>query len=328
MDIKLQNKINKSNHSTVFMPKIFENIKCDFGDFKMLFNYTNDMFEVFITSATLTNDDIQEIYWNFYSYLNILLGYFPIIEENSFMSKEKLDNIADQYKTKECYVRASEQYIKAIDESTFKKSFNEFRKIYQKASFTISMFNVSMMDSTHYPEIAVIYLLQSLDGLYEEIFSNKTNNQKIRKQKLYYIKDILNDLNIENISTEEYESIKGYMGKIGDITYIDKLRFLINLTKFDIFEYEKKLPIKDKNSFENLLNKFVHTRNKFSHSIKKNDTLSGTEAAVYIFKLIMLYRLLLFEKIGISHLINADDFKENLKEWNKYIAETLKKYNQ
>ena len=328
MNIKVKNKINKSNHSTVVMPKIFENIKCDFGDFKMIFNYTNDIFEVLITSTILTNDHIQEIYWNFYSYLNVLLGYFPIIEENSFMFKETLNNIADQYKTKECYVRASEQYIKIIDELTFKKSFNEFRKIYQKASFTISMFNISMMDSTHYPEIAVIYLLQSLDGLYEEIFSNKTNKQKIKNQKLYYIKDILDGSDIENISTEEYENIKGYMGKIGDITYIDKLRFLINLTKFDVFEYEKKLPIKDKNSFENLLNKFVHTRNKFSHSIQKNDTLTGTESAVYIFKLIMLYRLLLLEKIGISHLINEDDFKENLKELNKYIVDTLKKHNQ
>ena len=325
MNIKIRDVMNKSNHTTVLMPKIFDNVKCDFGDFKMEFNYLDNEFEVIITSMSLTNDNIQEIYWTFYSYMNVLLGYFPIIEENSFMSRKAIDNLADQYKTKECYVRESEQYIKSIDEETFKKSFIEFSKINKKAGFTISMYNVSMMDSVHYPELAVIYLLQSLDGLYEEVFSSKSNNQKIRNQKLKYIKGILNNINLENISKEEYENIKNYMEKISDITYIDKLRFLIDIPRFNVFDYEKNLPQSNKYSYENLLNKFVNTRNKFSHSKKKNDTLNGTESAVYILKLIMLYRLLLFEKIGVSHLINEEEFKKNLEGWNDYIIDVLKK---
>ena len=139
-----------------------------------------------------------------------------------------------------------------------------------------------MMDSVHYPELAIIYLLQSLDGLYEEVFSSKSNNQKIKNQKLKYIKSILNNINLENISKEEYENIKKYMERISDITYIDKLRFLIDIPRFNVFDYEKNLPQSNKYSYENLLNKFVNTRNKFSHSKKKNDTLNGTESAVYI----------------------------------------------
>lgn len=325
MGIKMQNKIKKRNGSVVIMPKIFENCIYDFGDFKISIEYVNNELELGITSDTLDMEEVKEIYWDFYSYLNILLGYYPVISENTFMSKAELENIADQFRTKECYIRASEQYIKSMDIETFKKSFIAFRKVNKKASFQLSMFNVSMMESVHYPEIAVINLLQSLDGLYEELFSNKSNNSKIRKQKLNYVKNTLNSIDIENINDNEYENIKGYMQKISDITFIDKLRLMTTLTKYDVFKYEKELNECEKYSFEKIMNKFVNTRNKFSHSINKKDVLSGTESAVYIFKIIMLYRLLIFEKIGISSLIDEEEFLNNLKEWDTYISSTLKK---
>lgn len=323
MTVKMQDKAYKDAHGIVIMPKIFENIKCSFDKFEMEFSYSNNLFEVNITSDILTKSDIENIYWDFYSYLNIILGYFPKIEEISCMSKSEIENIADQFKTKNCYVRASEQYIKSINEEQFKNSFIEFRRIKEKIEFTLSMFNVSMMDSIHYPEMAVIFLLQSLDGLYDELFKSKANNKKIRKQKLEYIKNVLNSVDIENINENDYGYIKGYMEKISDINFIDKLRFFISTTKFDVFHYEKHLSDEENNSFEKLLNKFVNTRNKFSHSIKKKDVLSGKESAVYFFKLIILYRLLLFEKIGISDLINEDEFLKNLKDWDDYINEKL-----
>ena len=34
---------------------------------------------------------------------------------------------------------------------------------------------------------------------------------------------------------------------------------------------------------------------------------------------------LLFEKIGVSHLINEEEFKKNLEGWNDYIIDVLKK---
>lgn len=75
--------------------------------------------------------------------------------------------------------------------------------------------------------------------------------------------------------------------------------------------------------FESLLSKLVNTRNKFSHIVNKNNVLNGKAAAVYIFKLIILYRLLVFEKIGIIELINETKFYENLDEWDNYIFKTL-----
>lgn len=326
MEFIMKDKIKKKeNNSVVIMPKIFENIKCELDDYEIYFEYLNNEFEINITTNKHTEEETKEMYWDFYSYINVLLGYFPIITENSFMSNKEIENMADQFKTKECYIRASEQYIESMSAEDFKKSFTEFRKIIKKGSFPLSMFNVSMMASIHYPEIAIINLLQSLDGLYEELFSNKSNNKKIRNQKLIYIKDKLNKLDIENINEDEYENIKGQMQKIADITFIDKLRFFITYTQYDIFKYEKKLDEKEKYSFEKIISKFVNTRNKFSHSISKKDTLSGTESAVYIFKVIMLYRLILLEKIGLSHLIDEIKFIDNLKEWDNYISNTLKK---
>lgn len=326
MEFIMKDKIKKKeNNTVVIMPRIFENIKCELDDYNISFEYLNNEFEINITTNKHTEEEVKEMYWNFYSYINILLGYFPIIAENSFMSNKEIENMAEQFKTKECYIRASEQYIESMNEADFKKSFTEFRKMIKKASFPLSMFNVSMMASIHYPEIAVINILQSLDGIYEELFSNKSNNKKIRNQKLFYIKDKLNKLDIENINDNDYENIKGQMQKIADITFIDKLRFLIIYTRYDVFKYEKELNETEKYSFEKIVSKFVNTRNKFSHSISKKDTLSGVESAVYIFKIIMLYRLILIEKMGLSHLIDENKFLDNLKEWDNYISDTLKK---
>ena len=49
-----------------------------------------------------------------------------------------------------------------MSEDNFKNSFKKFLIINKKAKFPISMFNVAMMRSMHYPEISMINILQSL----------------------------------------------------------------------------------------------------------------------------------------------------------------------
>ena len=327
MNVNISVKVSKVNGAIVFMPEIFNNISVEFDNYSFSFEYNKLQLIVRLNSNSISIRELEKVFWEFYSYLGIILGYFPNIISADFADEEHLAEIVEQYKTKDCYIRDSEQYIKLMTEEDFKNSFEKFISINKKASFPISMFNVAMMRSVHYPEISMINILQSLDGLYEEILSSKTNNYKIKLNKLEYLKDTLNDSNINNLGKNDYETIKNLTTKIDEINFKDKLRFLIDYTKFDVFQYEKQISKSDEYFINNLLDKFVNTRNKFSHSIDKTNVLKGTESAVYIFKIIMLYRLLIFKEMNIIDLIDEREFYTNLKEWDNYIHTTLKGEN-
>lgn len=327
MNVNISVKVSKVNGTMVFMPEIFNNINVEFNNYSFSFEYNQLQLIVTLNSDVLSINELENVFWVYYSYLGIILGYFPNIISADFADEEYLAEIVEQYKTKDCYIRDSEQYIKLMKEEDFKNSFKKFISINKKASFPISMFNVAMMRSMHYPEISMINILQSLDGLYEEIFSNKTNNYKIKLKKLEYLKNMLNDNTINNLDKNDYEIIKNLTTKIDEINFKDKLRFLIDYTKFNVFQYEKQLSKSDEYYIDNLLDKLVNTRNKFSHSIDKNNVLKGTESAVYIFKIIMLYRLLLFKEINIIDLIDEKDFYTNLEDWDNYIHTTLEGEN-
>lgn len=325
MSIKMSVVVNKLNGIAVIMPEIFKDIKANFGDYEISFEYNNMNFIVNLKSDKLTNEELEKIFWEFYSYLGFVLGYFPNIIEATFMDEVYLANIVEQYKTKECFIRVSEQYIHSMKEDFFRDSFIKFRKLYKKSDFQFAMFNVAMMKSNHYPEITVLNILQSLDGLYEVIYSNKSTSKKILRSKIKRFVDNVNTIDIENISIDEIEKIKDYMQKIGDITFYDKLIYMCNICKYDIFKNEKEFDKENRYYFYNLIDMFVNTRNKFSHSIHKKNTLTGTEATTYIFKIIMLYRILILEEIDLVKLIDEDVFLKNLKEWDDYIIPTIEK---
>lgn len=324
MNIKMSVKMKKDSGNIVIMPNIFENVKADFDDYLMNFEYKNMIFIVNIETSKLENKELENIFWEFYSYLGFVLGYFPEIIETSFANEKYLANIVEQYKTKDSFIRASEQYIKSMSSEDFKKSFELYRTIYKKSNFVFAMFNVGMMKTNSYPEIAIINILQSLDGLFDVLFNSKSNKKSIKVEKMIFLKELLNDIDLKKTSDSEYENVKNYALKIAEISFIDKLRFYINNVRFGIFDYEKKLNKDDQYYIDSLLNKLVNTRNKFSHSVEKKEVLNGLESAVLVFKVVMLYRLLIFEKIGITNLIDKEEFNKNLIEWNTYIYETLK----
>ena len=95
--------------------------------------------------------------------------------------------------------------------------------------------------------------------------------------------------------------------------------------KYDIFQYEKELEVDSKYNYFNLVSKFVNTRNQFSHSIKKNDILNGKESCVYMNKLIILYRLLVLEKINLTSILEEEIMLNNLTYWNDYVKNNLLK---
>lgn len=321
MEIKLVTVVKKNNGNNIIMPEIFKNVSCAFDNFEIKFEYKNQQFIIKINSDELNEQELKNIFWAFYSYLEIILGYFPKILEASFMDKNQLENIVEQYKTKENFIRMSEQYIQEIDNQTFINSFKEYRKIYKSANFPITIFNIAKMKSNPYPEITMVNALQSFDGLFEVLFKECKND--VIDLKINRIKDYLNTIDITNIPASDYEKLKDYMTKVSDLYFIDKLRFYIQYTRLKVFKYEEDLDDNNKYYIDSLLSKFVNTRNKFSHSVTKKDALNGKESSLFMFKIAMLYRLLILKKIGIDTLIEEDNFTDNLNKWNEYIYQEL-----
>lgn len=232
-------KINKINGTVVSMPQIFKGIKCDFGEYIIRFEYNANACIVNIESKKLNEKKLEKIFWSFYNYMGFVIGYFPNILEINNSGEEKLANIVEQYKTKDNFIRESEQYIESMTEKQFETSFKLFLQLEAKASLKFSMFNVSMMKSNHYPEIAIINLLQSLDGLFEVLYSNQKIKKEINILKIKRIKEKLNSFDVNNIIDKELNSINDNMEKINKILYIDKLYYFLDIIKFDIFRFEK-----------------------------------------------------------------------------------------
>jgi hypothetical protein len=320
--INLSTKIQKVNGNIVFMPNVFENKKHDFGNYIISFDQTATELNIVIECKEEVDIEIKKVFWNLYDYLGIILGYFPKILNATFINEKQLFDIVEQYKTKECFIRCSEQFIKNLSQEQFIQSFKKFITINEKAKFQLSMFNIAMMKNNSYPELALVNTLQALDGLFDTIFVNKSDKKQIVKSKIAYISNKVNSN--KELDEKNIEYIVKYMQNVGIITFIDKLVYFSDYTKYNVFEFEKSLEETNKYQFHNLLSMFVNTRNKISHSVEKNKVLNGTESSIYIFKIIILYRLLIFEKIGLIDLINEEDFIKKLKEWDDYIQETLK----
>lgn len=327
MLITISIKVSKVNGSIICMPEIFKNIKCDFSDYSISFEYKNNNFIIDIESNSYSEKELEKVFWSFYNYLGFILGYFPNIVEATFVSAEMLANIVEQYKTKECYIRGDWQYILKITEEQFKSSFNEFLKIERDASLQFAMFNLSMMKSNSYPEISIINILQSFDGLFGALYDSKQLKKKIKDDKIKRLSMKLNSLDLDNLNDTDRDTIRGSIS-IEDINLFDKLYYFCDISKFDVFKYEKDLDNTNKYCFENLVSLFVNTRNKFSHSVNKNKVLNGLESSLYIFKLIILYRILILEKIDLIDTIDKDKFNTFLKRWNQCMYDKLQNDNK
>ena len=55
-----------------------------------------------------------------------------------------------------------------------------------------------------------------------------------------------------------------------------------------------------------MLEKCKHTRNKFSHANDLKNCFNGTESVFYIYKLLLVIRLLLLEEINLDKYIEKN----------------------
>ena len=63
MNIKMSVKMKKDSGNIVIMPNIFENVKADFDDYLMNFEYKNMIFIVNLSTSKLENKELENIFW-------------------------------------------------------------------------------------------------------------------------------------------------------------------------------------------------------------------------------------------------------------------------
>ena len=256
-----------------------------------------------------SNDvDSKYIYNRFmelYQYLNILLGYFPQIERVLFCynneNYESLFSIPWKFNTAKRYFKNELCYINNMKENDFIQSFQRFLKIKETIQLQLDVFWNAQRGDT-YPELEIVGVLQSIDGVFNKLTMFKDKSQLFKEDLKQEIVSKCLSLDFSEIIKEtqdvEIETIiSNNLNRINEITIRNKYKEFTNYKEI-VFNNEIK-----SNNLKNLIEKFVNTRNKFSHVNTEDNKkyLNGKESAIYIEKLITVFRLHIMDEIGVKY---------------------------
>lgn len=306
-EIKLNTIYTKKDGSKVCLLDTFDNINCKFDDVVIKTSSSLESLQITLSSDVKNCDELDKMFLLLYNYIGILMGYFPKI---AFASNINIDKLIKIYDTSDKYIIAQTSFIKKLDNNTFIKSFKKYIEIYNNVNFQINHYFYSICSlNDNYPEFPTVNILQSLDGIYDLLTTFKNNLNIIDdKKKIKEVKnrissidfsDVLNEDEVENIKI----AIRNNILRLEKITYETKLKNIFDFIndKYKLFELEC-----NNNCYDSFISKCKHTRNKFSHSIDKNNVFNGEECVFYLYKLSLLFRLLIVEEIGLSENINYD----------------------
>lgn len=327
--------IGINNFQTMY--KCFEKLNCKIEEIKYSITYSTLLMNVIIQTEN-KSINVEKEFWKLYDYIGFVLGYYPKIDsatltEENCNRKINLDNIAEKYKTSNGFILQEAQFIYQIDNDKFKETYNKFKQLREKINFQISVYNVSMMQNNNYPEIRTTNILQALDGLYDNLEITKDSRIIVKDiTKIKSLKDKIKniDLNIFEFDVEEHEIVKKYINdsicRLELINYDTKLKNLFGYLneRFKIFELEKKQTNVEKD-YDKFILKCKHTRNQFSHSKKMpGPVFDGKESALYIFKIVLAFRLLIINEIGLGESIDVEDLNKYVELIDNRIVEEIK----
>jgi len=331
----LQGIKSKKNGNLVLLPNIFYNIETTIENVKYTIQDNSDNLKIILESQIIDNRKLDEAFFELYAYINIVIGYCPELLRGVEFDVKCL---VEKYKTGEKHIYNDVCFICRITSNKFKKSYEKFLKIYREISFQLDYFSVATSKiGDFYCQIAIVNILQCLDGLYECLEITKNSRKYLTGTQAKKAKEIINSSKIQSILENESkekrkelenklkERIKESICRLEEENYITKLTNLFNdiENKYRVFHFEN-----DEN-FREFIVKCKRTRNKFSHaSNKNNNEFDGKESAFYLYKLILVFRLLIIDEIGLNKLIdrellkkliiNIDLFKCNMLV-NKYL---------
>lgn len=302
-------RIRETSNGDVVLLDTLYNLHSEIDGIKFSIDYLSDRVKISLEADHLTNGELEFEFFILYRYINILMGYYPkIVSGTEFPTSE----LAREFDTSEKYIMTQENYINKLDNETFKKSYKKFKKMYSNISFQICYYTYTICEiNDSYPEIPLVNILQSLDGLYDKFEFTKNIRTLCSKEQAKQIKELIKNIDMDNIIAKEEQKhiVKNIIDSTSRIEFVNfetKLRNLFEHIdeKYNVFELEKKQTNPKKN-FESFIVKCKHTRNKFSHSTKINNCFDGAESTLYIYKIVMVIRLLIIEEIGLSSFVDV-----------------------
>ena len=324
-------EISKSLINRIFS----ENIDFIVDDIRIKHDVDDDNCTIIISSTSVkTYDELFGYFIIYLELLNFIFGYFPKIKAITyFLDDNKIilnEELADKYISADKYTHRDECFVCNIDNNTFKNAFIKYKLFSKKVELQINMYFIATMRKNSYIEIDIVNILQILDGIYDQlsIFENQTEDYCVEMNI-----DIINKIKDMDFSVinEKYgsdininERIVKSIERMYKINYGKKLKNMFKFDSYFVFKEEKKGQ-KPFIKYGKLIGKCVNSRNKISHVVSIDECFNAMENAVYIYKFILIFRLLILQEIDLSNNINKSILNGHILLINNYIKSNLSK---
>ena len=311
-----------------------EDINFIIDDMNIMHFINRNKYEVTISSSTMKNtDELFSYFADYFELINLIIGYFPTIVKTTYKLNSKAyiveNDIVNKYITADEYKKRDLGFLNSLNNETFKKSYIKYRDFSKKAVLQLSMYFMSTMKKKSYIEINVVNILQTFDGLYNKltIFENKIEDfsEEMNNEIINYIETMdFNHINNKyNDNTNINDKIIASISRMNFISYRKKLKNMFKYNQYIVFKEEKKNNNSPFIKYDTFIEKCVNSRNKFSHVDENENYLFANENVVYIHKLILVFRLLVLEEIGLDKEINLSYLNMHLMLVNNYIKSVL-----
>lgn len=293
------------------MPDTFYNIKATCDKVRYSFFYGIDGIKILLETDDVDNFDLDSKFLNLYEYIFILIGYYPVILKGPEFD---INEISEKYKTSEKHMIPQTSFVNNLSTDRFIDSYKRFLELKEKILFQIDYYSIATSKFYDcYPQIAIVNVLQCLDGIYDNVEATKNYRRYMSHGEAKKVKKTTNDVNVQQILKDD-DKITKFISRLSDTIcrveeydYTDKLKFVFNHVNinYGIFNFEKNQ--EDDTYFDRFIEKCKNTRNKFSHGLNKIDNyFNGKESIFYLYKLLLVFRLLIIEELKLDSFINKD----------------------
>lgn len=298
----------KKNNVKVYLHNTFDKIDCEVDNVKIKIDRISiDKLEITLSSKAISCDELKNTFLLLYEFMGVVIGYFPSIISGTNLD---IDKLVKMYETSDKYIIAQTSFIRELDNTKFIKVYNNFKDVYEKMKFQINYYFYAVCSiNDSYPEFPIVNILQSIDGIYDLLKITKGKRFICDdKEKIKQVKNKINNIDLSDMCNENEKkifstAINDCISRIENVNYGKKLDVIFRFVNdnFNIFELEE-----DNNIYQQFVIKCKHTRNKFSHSVNLNNSFNGNECVFYLYKLSLVFRILIINEIELSEYIDKD----------------------
>lgn len=297
-----------------------------------------------ITISSLESCTEVESIYIYHLVIEVLLifyGFFPKIKSAKYIMQNK-EEIVKYFKESEKYYSKRTNvikvnYIKKFNEIKLDEILNQWILLKEVINLSFNGMLLSQKESSMYVDVGLCNLLQSLDGLGNNLYRSNEFNEVFPEK----IENTEKTKNTEKITKYLITIIKEFkrfelIGKSECKKFISNVKFkkthrdfheIINiiLKKYDsIFQKENMYGNKNECEFllktEEIKKRTGSERHQLSHMDKKTECFDLEQKQLYYYKYFIIYRLIIMDELKLTDFIDMHKlikFKDNMER--KYI---------